>query len=49
LFEGSLYSKHNGRMDRNFHQKCFFESIVGLFEENLEDEWIINTLKWWDK
>ena len=38
-----------GEVDGNFNQKRFFESIVGLFEEDPEDEWAVDTLKWWDK
>ena len=38
-----------GEVDGNFNQKRFFESIIGVFEEDPEDEWVIDTLKWWDK
>jgi hypothetical protein len=37
-----------GEIDGNFNQKRFLESIVELFEDP-EEEWVIDTLKWWDK
>jgi len=36
-------------MDDNFDSEVFFKNIVKLFEDNPEDEWVVDTLEWWNK
>jgi hypothetical protein len=35
--------------DLNFNYRHFYESIVAVFEDNLELPWVEETLKWWNK
>jgi len=35
--------------DRAFSLRKFFGNIVKLFEADPEDEWCIETLRWWDE
>jgi hypothetical protein len=36
-------------MDNNFDHKVFFKNIVKLFKDNPKDEWVVNTLAWWNE
>jgi hypothetical protein len=35
--------------DNLFNLQLFYDNIVAMFEEDPEDPWIIETLKWWNE
>ena len=35
-------------MDSNFNHEAFFDNIVKLFEVDLNEEWIVETLDSWN-
>ncbi|KAA1471035.1 hypothetical protein DENSPDRAFT_836974 [Dentipellis sp. KUC8613] len=38
-----------GREDGSFDMQQFYQNIVNLFEDDLECQWSIDTLKWWNE
>jgi hypothetical protein len=38
-----------GLGDNTFSYKAFYDNIITLFEDDLEDPWVIETLEWWNK
>ena len=36
-------------MDDSFNHEVFFRNIVKLFKDDPKDDWVIETLKWWNE
>ena len=32
-----------------FHLDEFYEDIVSMFEDNIDDPWVKGTLQWWNE
>jgi hypothetical protein len=37
-----------GQLDGAFDLKAFYDGIVELFEADPDDEWVVETLQWWN-
>ncbi len=38
-----------GFIDNPFNYEAFYKNIVTLFEDDPEDQWVIETLEWWNE
>jgi len=42
-------NKEWGLSDNTFSYNVFYKNIVILFEDDLEDPWVIEMLEWWNE
>ena len=36
-------------MDDHFDHEVFFKNIVKLFKDDPENDWVVDTLEWWNE